>query len=56
MKILSLLPPGLLLPAGLFSIGHFLCRIFVMKEASSRMPAISMSLMLETAINDQLQY
>jgi hypothetical protein len=40
-----------------FSIGHFpFVGIFVLKVASSRMPAISVSLMLGTAINDQLQY
>jgi hypothetical protein len=40
-----------------FSIGHFpFIGIFVLKSASSRMPAISVSLTLGTAINDQLQY
>jgi hypothetical protein len=40
-----------------FSIGHFpFVGIFVLKAASSRMLAISVSLMLVTAINDQLQY
>jgi hypothetical protein len=40
-----------------FSISHFpFVRIFVLKAASSQMLAISVSLMLGTAINDQLQY
>jgi hypothetical protein len=40
-----------------FNIGHFLfVGIFVLKAASSRMPAISVSLTLGTTINDQLQY
>jgi hypothetical protein len=40
-----------------FSIGHFpFVRIFVLKAASSRMQATFVSLILETAINDQLQY
>jgi hypothetical protein len=40
-----------------FSIGHFpFVGIFVLKAASSRMPAISVSLTLVTAINNQLQY
>jgi hypothetical protein len=40
-----------------FSIGHsFFVEIFVLKAASSQMPAISVSLTLGTAINYQLQY
>jgi hypothetical protein len=40
-----------------FSIGHFpFIGIFVLKAAFSRMPAISVSLTLGIAINDQLQY
>jgi hypothetical protein len=40
-----------------FSIGHFpFVGIFVLKAASSRMPAITVYLTLGTAINDQLQY
>jgi hypothetical protein len=40
-----------------FSIGHFpFVEIFVLKAASSPMSAISVSLTLGTAINDQLQY
>jgi hypothetical protein len=40
-----------------FSIGHFpFVEFFVLKAASSRMSAISVSVMLGIAINDQLQY
>jgi hypothetical protein len=40
-----------------FSIGHFsFIENFVLKAASSRMPAIFVSLTLGIAINDQLQY